>query len=334
VAYDTSPSVPAIVTRDRVLPPAPEESTVDRCRVAPDGKRVAWVGDDGIEVCIFVAPIGGQAQRVVGLRHAEVDELAWSPGGEHIAYVIGNTLPTGLERRVGWAEPSAGELGRVDGAAFGWSATGRALIVADLRRQSLVHVDITTQREMILSSLADDGDVDYPPVVTVAPGGRHVAFTSRRENEDVSEVWLLGHQDAGAATLVTQIPGARARVFPFWSPKGRTLGMHVVHFQLGKSAIIVMRHLQGDGEIFHHHELLNAPFPPAWSPSGEHLAVWLAEGVGRMGALGPQTLALIDTRTRAVHALAGAETSVGAPRFLDARRMVLDGGATSELFRL
>lgn len=335
MAHANSPSPIVIASRERLRPAARGVTQVRLTRLAHDGKHLAWVGDDGIEVAIFVAPIGGEPVRLVRLRNSEVDELGWSPTGDRLAYVVGSSLPTGVERSVGWADLREGELGRVDGAAFGWSSTGRALLVADLRRQSLVNVEIATKKELILCSLADDGDLDFPPVVTVSPNGDRAAFTARRQAHDIGELWVLGRksEERGlAANLLTQIPGARARVFPFWSPKGRTLGMHVVHFELGRSAVILMRHLQGEGEIFHHHELCNAPVAPAWSPSGRHLAVWLATGMGRFGALGPQTLTLIDTRTGATHAL--DSLPYGTPRFLDDRCLALDGGPHVEVITL
>jgi hypothetical protein len=333
MAHANSPSPIVIASRERLRPGAPGVTEVRLTRLAPDGKHLAWVGDDGIEVAIFVAAIGGEPVRLVRLRNGEVDELGWSPSGDRLAYVVGSALPTGVERNVGWAALGEGELGRVDGAAFGWSSTGRALLVADLRRQSLVNVEIATKKELILCSLADDGDLDFPPVVTVAPNGDRAAFTSRRRAHDIGDVWVLGRRSEGlTAELITQIPGAHARVFPFWSPKGRTLGMHVVHFDLGRSAVILMRHLQGDGEVFHHHELCNAPVAPAWSPSGRHLALWVATGMGRFGALGPQTLTLIDTRTRATHVL--GELPYGTPRFIDDRCLAIDGGAIVEVLML
>ena len=71
---------------------------------------------------------------------------------------------------------------------------------------------------------------------------------------------------------------------------------------------------------------------PAWSPSGRHLALWVAIGVGRYGALGRQTLALLDTRTRAMHAL--GELPYGTPRFIDDRCLAIDGGAVVEVLTL
>lgn len=341
-----APAQVALASRERLRPPTVAAGAETRLvRLSPDGRSLAYVVEDSHAAGIFVAERDGGAARAVALGDERVADLAWSPEGGYLAYVVGRGLPTGLERSVGWVKSSEeGELGRVSGASFAWSGEGK-LVLADLRRQQVVHLNIKSGKQLELADIADDGDLLCPPRLASSPRGKHLAFTCRRAAHDVSEVWVLARKGKreGKCNLLTQVPGADAFIQPFWSPGGRSLGLGIVHAAQERSAVIVVRHMRGDGVILHHHELLDAPHAPAWSPSRRSVAMWMATRRGQRAdsmhtastrvelVLGPQQLVLFDTKTHTVQSLA-TDLTLGSLRFFDeGRRLVVDGGSVAEV---
>ena len=195
------------------------------------------------------------------------------------------------------------------------------MVVADLHRGLVFHVSVDSRQARRLAEIVDDGDIALPPRVVYGSDGRNVAFTARRAAHDISELWNVANLPDGAAcSLLTQIPGAGAHVLPFWSPKGKSLGFHVVHHDQGRSGTIVMQHLKGDGTILHNHERVDAAVTPAWSASGKHVAMFIAEQDGT------QRLCLLDVSVRPVAMVKALDAAVGELRFLDARNLIVDGG--------
>ena len=170
----------------------------------------------------------------------------------------------------------------------------------------------------------------------MASDGQHIAVSCRRAHQQVTEIWVFKRETGTiVGKLVTQIPGAAVRAQPFWSPKGKTLGLSVVHLAQEQSAIIAVRHLKGDGEILHHHELLDAPLRPAWAPGGRWIAYFIGEARAPLpGAFGPQRLALLDVHHRTVHPLLEPGVAGGAPHFVGPRRLAIDGGSSALLLEL
>ncbi|MBW2455811.1 MAG: PD40 domain-containing protein [Deltaproteobacteria bacterium] len=341
----SDPSAPplSVVARRDVSPPAPTGATIGLVRVSPDGKRIAYHCDDGAESAVYACAVddldGGaeRATKLVALGNDGIDELSWSPDGTHLAYVTGGPLPTGLERSVGWTSSTEpGELGRTPGAAHGWTPGKPALVVTDLTERAVVHVSLASGEKLSVGEILDDGDVDLPPVVAVGSDGQHIAVSCRRAHDQVTEIWIF-RRDAGgiASRLLTQIPGAAVRAHPFWSPKGKTLALSVVHLTQEQSATIAVRQLKGDGEILHHHELLDAPFRPSWAPGGRWIALFVAQARAPLpGAFGPQQLAVIDVHQREVFPLLEPGEAAGAPHFVGDRQLAVDGGPTALLLEL
>ncbi len=311
-----------ITSRRELCPPTAGEACVALVRVSPDGQRLAFRCDDGVDNGVYVCVAGAvTAERVVALGGAQVHELAWSPSGDQLGYVTGKGPAGGTHRSVGWASSQAeGEVGRVAGAAFAWGLRKPVLVVADLERQAVMYVEATTSEGVELGRILDDGDVDDPPSIAIPSDGHHIAFSCRSSYHDMSEVWLLARREEGPAeaSLLTQIPGANVAVKLLFSPKGKSLAMHIVHRPLSQSAIIVVHGLKGDGEVIHHHDGLDATVTPAWSPDGRWMALFC-----KLGSPEPE-LALLDVRERKIYGVDGS-VDVGAPRFIDDRTLTIDG---------
>jgi Tol biopolymer transport system component len=319
-----------ITSRKDLRPATRANTSVGLVRVSPDGRRLAFHGDDGSDGGIFVSDAdGSEVHRLVALGSADVDTLAWSPTGEHVAYVTGSGPPVGIERCVAWASSERdGELGRVPGLAFDWGPKKPALIVADLKQASIVRVDALGGASMVLGELRDDGALNRPPCIASAGDGQHIAFTSRLSYHDLTEVRLLTRTTEGIeASLLTQIPGAEVDVKLFWTPKSRSLAMSIIHDTVDQSGIIVVRELRGDGEVLHHHDGLDLPVAPSWSPDGKWIALFC-----RM-APAERRLMLLDVRRRMLLPVE-ASVPVGEPHFLADNLLAIDSYGVATLLEL
>jgi hypothetical protein len=184
-----------------------------------------------------------------------------------------------------------------------------------------------------LGPVDDDADPHFPPHVVVSPDGSKIAFTTRRVDVDICAVWITEKSDQGiATTLLTEIPGAAAQVWPFWSPKGVTLGIFIVHLEQEKSAVVLVPKLEGDGLLVYENELLDLPEQPAWSPSGHAIAFFGTEQARHeFTKSGPARLVVLDTQTHARVFVTAPDEVRGRPRFLDGARLAVDGGSSAHV---
>lgn len=324
-----------VVHREKVEAGAPE-GAVSRLRVAPviapgprGGRKIAYLRTDDANAGLYVADPRdpATARRLVACDGFTIDDLAWSPTGDHLAYVIVSGPPRAGARFVGWVSAATpGEIGRVPGMAFAWTARGQALMVADVDAGVLVRKPLIGE-EHALAALRDEGDPAIPPRITVSPDGAKIAFTCRRDDEGLSEIWLVTRDSERVASeMLTQIPGSLVHVLPFWSPKGRTLAFLAAHLTQEQSAIIAVPHLEGEGEVLYQSDGVDAAEPPAFSPSAERIAFFHTEPLSQRAR---RDLALLDARKRELTIIPEAHEMAGTPRFLDARTLVLDGGPTA-----
>lgn len=327
------------VTFDSVehRPESPEDDPVELVRLSPDGKRVIFSRPRGKQPGIWAAPTGAfaQAVRVVAYDDEEepwrAEELAFAPDSAHFAYVRGGGPAPGGGGGVGWANAGKpGELGRTTGLGFAWTPKSSALIVADPERGMILRRALGGGPPQPLAKLSDDGDPAFPPRIAVSPDGGRIAFTSRRAADEVTEVHVITRTDEGAqCELLTEIPGAAVHVRPFWSPKGGTLAMLVVHLEQEKSAIIAVPKLEGEGVVLYENELLDAVEVPAWAPSGHSIAFFHVPAARHeFTKSGPALLTLLDVRKIEEPVrieLGDPDQLTGAPHFLDDRRLAIDG---------
>ena len=312
----------------------PAETSATLVRLAPDGERLAYVVDDAVLVASPGAPgvILGAAEE--GFR---VHDVGWSPDGARVAWATRRADADGIVWRTrfsvtGGASPEASVTAApcrppapaIAGNAFAWTPQGRALLVADSAAGALLRVPVgddggTVER---IAPLFDDGHPRFPPRIAVCSDGTRIAWSCRRVDDRICEVWTLTR--GGQPKLLTQIPGSQAHVAPFWSPSGTTLGVRVVHLELDKTAIVVVPRLEGEGVIVHVEPVASADAPPAWAPDGATIV--FASG----DAAAPRLVA-IDPSTRALHPPL-AEGLAGRPWFLPDGRLAVDGAKAATLF--
>jgi hypothetical protein len=346
-----------LVAEHRIVRPAVTGAT--HVRLSPDGRRLAYYHEVAYSRAegLYVAEVGEvdpeaiEAARAEGaplevqagpgdlLLHAdglELQEIGWSPDGGHVACVLGPEDPIDPRRFVGWAKApragkSGGPLGRASGLSFAWWTRGApadlALLIADssegvVRRHSIA----AGAKAETLAELRDDGSRRIPPRIVPSADGQRIAFTCRRMHEDVSELWIATADGPSVTSaLFTQIPGAEVHVLPFWSPKGATLGVLMVHLALDHTGMIVVPRLTGEGDILHESDGLDGAVAPAWAPSGKSIAFFRADPAGGL------YLDLLDPRTKN-HAPATAPGALsGEPRFLGPDRLLVDGGPAAHL---
>ena len=158
----------------------------------------------------------------------------------------------------------------------------------------------------------DDHDPHFPPHIAVGP---KTAFTCRSVARNVTEVWV---DDA----RLTEIPGSAVHPCPFWSPDGRTLGLHLVHLEQEKSALLIVPDLKGGGEILYESDLVDLPEPGAWSPSGRSIAFLRTKAPKHeFTKTGDAQPVLLNVATGEFCPLTDPGEVSGRPRFLDDRRL-------------
>ncbi len=299
------PAAPSFERRE--VRPADDAKSV---RVAPDGERVAFTRASGLYL---------QDRRIISALDWQPEQLAFSPDGTLLAYrVMSRTAPD--KQLIGWADEK-GEIGRCEGHAFAWDPASQSLVFLNTGRLLVGRVTVKGASER-LTKLMDDGDMQYPPRVAVSPSGRRIAFTCRRLNEGASEVWL--HETGGAKKL-RSIPGAEAHLIPFWSPQSDTVGLHVVHVAQSKTVTVL---LSGDqANVLAQSKFLDALVAPAWSPSGRSIALFRTTSASHaFSKTGTQQLVLADVASEQLVPVGSPGEFTGDLRFLDDRRLVIDGG--------
>jgi Tol biopolymer transport system component len=308
--------------------PVPPDSSVRLVRLAPGGRRLAFVRDDGVETGLWTGGIWDPTgtRRIVAMSPDRIEDIAFSPDGEYIAYRVAALL--GARSTVGWARVNEpGEVRRVYGTGFAWTPGGKALLVADPGRKALMRYGLDDADGRKLSELDDDMDPAFPSHISTSPDGAHIVYTTGREGEDISEVWVVTRDDNNTLVtrLLTELPGASAHLLPFWSPKGVTLGLFCVHEPQDKSALIVVPKLEGEGEILYESSHLDPARTPAWAPSGKHIVFFQADVQGDDEQRGPASLVALDVRRETLTALCAPGELTGSPSFHDERTLVVDG---------
>lgn len=325
-----------LVSREKIDPAGPGGAPVAHVRVGPRGDHVAFVAPSGPAAGIYTWDAAGGARRLVPLDGFTVDDLAWSPDGQHLAYLRGGGPPGSLGE-VGWASAlAAGELGRAPAASFAWTPRGNALIVADPTARALFRRPIAGAEAVLLAPLADDFDPRNPPKIALSSDGSLIAVTCRRAAEDVSEVNIVERTASGVEQrTLTQIPGAGVVVRPLWAPRTPTIALYIVHLEQEKTAIVAVPRLEGEGIILYESDYVDPAERPAWSPTGRTIAFFGVEKAHHeFTRAGPARLFLLTeiaaARPTLLPVTAPGELC-GGLSFLDDRRIAVDGGATAHI---
>lgn len=288
-----------------------------RVRLSPDASRAAWTSDEGLHVV--------DRLRVPG---AVVEDLAWSPDGAFVAASLADVRqgPGGVRTVQRIPVHAGAEARSVPGAAFAWEPRGGGLVVADpwtgeIRRHGAA--------SGLVCAVRDDGDPLRAPALAVSPDGARLAFTTLQAGPDRAQVRVVD-LPSGEPRVLTELPSAAVRAVPFWTPDGRSLGVLLADLEQGRSGLVLVRNLAGEGELLYASELLLMPHRPSFSPSGGRLAFLDVERPHHpFTKAGPPRLALLDVATQAKSFLTGPDAVAGDVRWLGEDRLVVDGEASA-----
>ncbi|HEX7898512.1 MAG TPA: hypothetical protein VF950_12175 [Planctomycetota bacterium] len=278
-------------------------------RLSPDASKAAWTSDAGLHIAGRLA-----------LPDTLVEDLAWAPDASGVAVVLADRVPGG-QRRIRWVPEYVGdESYSSSGASFAWE--GIRLIVADPWTGELRRHCTETGRQDRVCALRDHGDPLRAPALAVAPDGRRLAFSATLE--DRAEIRIVD-LPSGEPRLLTELPKASIRAVPFWTPDSRSLGVLMVDLESGASGLVLVKDLEGEGEILHASELLLPPSRPAFSPSGKRLAFLDVERPHHeFTKAGHPRLAILEGGVR--RAITAPGEVDGDLRWLAEDRLVVDGG--------
>jgi len=311
----------------RHAPPAPHAGDISQVRLSPDGTRLAFACTVDGYGGIFVAKVGSEfAEMLVPCESWTPAEIAWSPSGRQIAYRISGK-PVGFRERVAWCSSSTpGEQGRTRAMCFAWAGND-ALFVGDPDELELCKVDTATGQRAKLAHFGLHRSPAYWPRISPSPDGKFVVFTTRDEFEDTTRVWCIEWQNGEMDTrLITWIPGAEVHVHPFWTPKGKTLGLYIVHEERETTGLIALRGVQGDGQILYESDVIDGAITPAWSQQTDHIALFRADEPD-----GELALALLDCQSGETRRVPLTEPIQGELRFDSSGHLVIEGGAAVHL---
>lgn len=321
-----------VVAREKVQPKGPSNDPVALVRIGPRGDRVAFVAPEGPDAGLYVWSAEGGGKRIVALDNFAIEDVAWSPDGNHLAYLRGGGPPGSLGE-IGWASSmAAGELGRTAGVSFAWTPKGNALIVADPGERALFRRALGGSERQKLGELADDFDPQNAPKIALSFDGALIAATCRRAADEASEVWIYERKQAGGVEqrLLTAIPGAGVVVQPLWAPRTPTIALYIVHLEQEKTAFVAVPRLEGEGEVLYESDFVDPAVRPAWAPSGRTIAFFGVEAARHeFTRTGPPRLMLltdIASERPPVLPVTAPDEMVGGLSFLDERRIAVDGG--------
>ncbi|MEZ4293739.1 MAG: hypothetical protein R3B70_02095 [Polyangiaceae bacterium] len=324
-----------VVERQKIDPAGPGGSPVAHVRVSPRGDRIAFVAPQGPEAGLYVFDPTTGTRQIVPLEDFAIEDLAWSPDAQHLAYLRGGG-PPGSHGHVGWSSSLApGELGRTSAQSFAWTPKSNALIVADPIEKAVFRAPLTGDRQKLLD-LPDDFDPQNAPKLSLSHDGTFIAATARRSSDDLSEVWIIERVAGGIESrILTQIPGSSLIVHPIWAPRTPTIALYMVHLEQEKTAIVAVPRLEGEGIVLYESDFIDPGLRPAWSPTGRTIAFFGVEKAqNEFTKTGPARLFfLTDIAKDRPELLPVTEPGdlAGPLTFLDERRIAIDGGSLAHI---
>ena len=252
----------------------------DQPAFSPDGKQLAYVGDDGSRPAyqpatqhplghIYVKPIG--AGTPVQLTHGPPFDQspAWSPDGRYVAFIRNWSGTNGMAQAI--SVPALGGpervLAEIDGRPLArdltWSPDGKSVVTNSAPDAGLFLISTEAREKRRLTSPTGRWDMwDTDP--TFSPDGRTLAFV-RRKGLYVSDIYLQNINTAETRRLTFD----RAMIWGLaWMPDGR----HIVFSSKRAGFATLWTIPASGGEIEPVAGVGGNAFFPAVSPRGNLLA--------------------------------------------------------------
>jgi hypothetical protein len=300
------------------------------CRVSPDLSKVAFWVEQGEARGLYVGDaargeeVGEASERVwPGTEGSDVLELAWSGDGGWLAMRL-----TGESVRIAVLRLAGRAYSAIPGASFAWAGRGATLLVADPAGATLVMKDLELGVEHRICEISDDGDPQFPPVISVSPDQRRLALVTRRSAENATHVHLAHHDGREwQATPITQVPGVGLRILPFWTADSTACGLYVIDLEQHHTAMIAIPNVEeAAGDILYTSDSVDAVVTPAVHPDGRLIAFVRAHAQPDAPSLVENRLVLLDPVEHAVAPITADGEIAGRLRWLDDQTLLVEGG--------